>query len=117
LQQNPCIVFTSDVEHRDNSDSVHETFQCELQGDDRGGKNYAWVIIRGLPSPWTEREKIISGVTTFFAQNAVIDDSTYELLLPKRAVIKVWETITTNMEGFDFYLTAFSYQSYSFRLS
>ena len=109
MQRNPCIIFTTDAEHHNNADDVHETFQCELQGADRGGKNYAWVVIRGLPSMWTDRGKIKSGVTTFFAQNAEIDDSTYELILPERAVIKVCDRFyTTVMEGFDFYLTNFS---------
>ena len=106
------------MEHHDNADDVHETFQCELQGDDRGGKNYAWVIIRGLPSMWTDREKIKSGVTTFFAQNAEIDDSTYELILPERAVIKVCDRFFfTRIKGIDFILRPFLDQSSSFRLS
>jgi hypothetical protein len=58
---------------------------------------------------WTDRGKIKSGVTTFFAQNAEIDDSTYELILPERAVIKVCDRFfSTRIKGIDFYLTTFS---------
>ncbi len=47
------------------------------------------VKVKGKTTGWARKNAIESGVTTIFASNSVIDDSTNELIIPTGETIEV----------------------------
>jgi hypothetical protein len=80
-------MYDNDLSNDNNSSE--NLVECELQGIDRGGKNYACAFVRLDTSTLTNFETIQSGVTTIFAPNAEIDDDSNELIIPIGEKIKV----------------------------
>jgi hypothetical protein len=72
-----------------SNNSTKQLVECELQGIDRGGKNYAWTFVRLDLASLSNMEGFQSGITTLFASNAEIDDDVNELIIPKGEKIKV----------------------------
>jgi hypothetical protein len=71
-----------------------EGVNCELVGRDLvDGQPYHMVLVRGLTTAWAMKNKLTSGVTTLFSENAKINDGTNQLIFPPGDVIKV-RTIT-----------------------
>jgi hypothetical protein len=62
---------------------------CEIRGQSRNGANLKFVRIKGLKTSWARKNSIVSGSTTFFAQNAVIDDEKNEIFFPAGEVVQV----------------------------
>ena len=63
--------------------------ECELRGVDLNGSYHKTVEIDGLPANWVEKNDVESGVTTLFANNAVIDYTDHKLQIPEIGSIEV----------------------------
>ena len=101
MLSHPCVVYTSHLELLENQTDIPEQLTCELQGDDRRGKNYAWVTIHGIPSRWDRMGEIKSGVTTLFARNAEIHETSGQLIIPTGENIKVRVKFILHKENHD----------------
>lgn len=86
--KNPCVVLISEKEYEDNREE-DQPLECELQGDDRNGGLYRMVRIHGVTTKWAKNNKLESGLSTLFAQDAEIDDESNELRIPEGSNIQV----------------------------
>jgi hypothetical protein len=86
--KNPCVVLISEKEYEDNREE-DQPLECELQGDDRNGGLYRMVRIHGVTTKWAKNNKLESGLSTLFAQDAEIDDESNELSIPEGSNIQV----------------------------
>jgi hypothetical protein len=67
-----------------------EGVSCELDvGDLAKEKRYQMVRVNGLTTEWAQKNKLTSGLTTLFSDNAQINDDTSELIFPPGDKIKV----------------------------
>ena len=87
--KHPCVIIFSDrdyIDHRVEDQPV----ECELQATDIiNVKEHSVVRVRGMTSRWARKNAVLSGVTTLYAPNAVIDDMTNELIIQTGETIKV----------------------------
>jgi hypothetical protein len=71
--------------------------ECELQATDiMNVTKHRVVKVKGMTTKWARKNAVESGVTTLFATNSVIDDSTDELIIPTGETIKVREPKLNN---------------------
>jgi hypothetical protein len=63
--------------------------ECELRGLDLQGSFHKTVKIDGMTSEWAEANGVESGVTTLFANNAVINYPEHKLEIPDIGNIEV----------------------------
>ena len=67
-----------------------QPLECELQATDiTNVKEHSVVRVKGMTTKWAKKYAVVSGVTTLFASNSVIDDITNELIIPTGETIKV----------------------------
>jgi hypothetical protein len=67
-----------------------EGVSCELLGEDLlNGRPYQIVQVKGLTTAWAMKNKMRSGVTTLFSENAQINDKDNQLIIATGASIKV----------------------------
>jgi hypothetical protein len=67
-----------------------QPLECELQAADKtNAKKHRVVRVKGMTTKWARKHAVVSGVTTLFASNSVIDDNTNELIIPRGETIKV----------------------------
>jgi hypothetical protein len=87
--KHPCVVIFSDKEYLDRH-VEEQPVECELQSTDiMNVTKYNVVKVKGMTTKWARKNAVKSGVTTLFASNSLIDDSTDELIIPTRETIKV----------------------------
>jgi hypothetical protein len=86
--KNPCIVVISEKEYDDNHEE-DQPLECELQGDDLDGGAYQMLRVKDVTTKWAKNNKLESGLSTIFAQDAEIDDDSNELKIPKGSSIQV----------------------------
>ena len=65
------------------------TIECELRGEDLQGSYHKTVQMDGLSSEWAAANGVESGVTTFFTNDVVIDETKDILKVPSNAEIEV----------------------------
>ena len=82
----PCVVMVTEKSFENlNVQGVN----CELLGRDLNGRPYQIVQVSGLTTAWAINNKLVSGVTTLFSENAQINDETNQLIFTPGALIKV----------------------------
>jgi hypothetical protein len=86
--KSPCVVLFSERDYADRRQE-EQPIECELRGEDINGKQYKLVRIKDLKTSWAQRNKIISGSTTLFADDSFIDETTNELVIPAGAALEV----------------------------
>ncbi|KAI2503877.1 Gametolysin peptidase M11 [Fragilaria crotonensis] len=73
---------------------LDEPVECELQSTDiMNVTKYNVVKVKGMTTKWARKNAVKSGVTTLFASNSVIDDSTDELIIPTGETIKLADDV------------------------
>jgi hypothetical protein len=87
LLRESCLIRFSTVEFEDGHGE--STVECELRGEDLQGSSYKSVMIDGMTTEWAKANGIESGVTTVFANNALIDEAKNKLEIPANGVIEV----------------------------
>ena len=75
LREIAWILF-SNVKFQDGHEE--SSVKCELYGKDLHGSFHKTVTIDGMTTDWAEANGIESGVTTFFANDAIIDEAEYK---------------------------------------
>ena len=83
-----CLVIVSEKDYEDRRDE-DQPLECVLQGADLNGTRYKKVRLAGLTSRWAKEHRVKSGLSTLFSQNAEIDDSAGELIIPAGGTIEV----------------------------
>ncbi|KAI2488977.1 Gametolysin peptidase M11 [Fragilaria crotonensis] len=87
--KHPCVVIFSDKEYLDHR-VEEQPVECELQATDiMNVSKHRVVKVKGMTTKWARKNAVESGVTTLFATNSVIDDSTDELIIPTGETIKL----------------------------
>ncbi|KAI2502870.1 hypothetical protein MHU86_11617 [Fragilaria crotonensis] len=85
----PCVALLSDKDYSDHH-VEDQPLECELQATDVvNATEYTVVKVKGMTTKWARKNAVKSGVTTLFASNSVIDDSTDELIIPPGETIKL----------------------------
>jgi hypothetical protein len=88
-----CLVILSEKQYADHR-IEDQPVQCELHPDDlKDGALSQIVTIESLTSSWARKNNVLSGETTLFAENAIIDDLSNELIIPSSATIMVCHLI------------------------
>jgi hypothetical protein len=83
-----CVILFAEKDYVDHR-KEEQPIECELRGEDLNGTNYKLVRIKGLKASWAEKNKVISGSTTLFADDFVIDEETNELVIPAGEALEV----------------------------
>lgn len=87
--KHPCVVIISDKQYIDHH-VEDQPLECELQATDiMNVTKHNVVKVKGITTKWARKNSVKSGVTTLFASNSIIDDSTDELIIPTGETIKV----------------------------
>jgi hypothetical protein len=86
--KSPCVVLLSERDYEDLRNE-EQPIECELRGEDINGTQYKLVRIKDLKTSWAQRNKIISGSTTLFADDSFIDETTNELVIPAGEALEV----------------------------
>ena len=81
------MILFSIVKFKDGSEESN--VECELRGVDLQGSFHKIVKIDGITMDWAMANGIESGVTTFFANNAVIDGAKAKMEIPADGAIEV----------------------------
>jgi hypothetical protein len=86
--KNACVVVFSEKDYEDRHEE-EQPLECELRGQDLNGTHYNMIKIKGLKASWARKNKVKSGVTTFFAENSTIDEELNELVIATGQAIEV----------------------------
>ena len=81
------MILFSNVKFQDGHEE--SIVKCELSGEDLQGSFHKTVTIDGMTTDWAEANGIESGVTTYFATDAIIDEAEYKLETPVDGAIEV----------------------------
>ena len=96
MLQQDCLLLFSETQFEDGRTESH--VECDLRGEDLQGSYHKMVTVEGLTVDMAQTRGVESGVTTLFANNAIIDDTDNLLEIPASGEIQVMAESCKNID-------------------